>query len=254
MNWSKALEFINTADPTFTTNMRGVPLKDVEAAEAGCKIRLPESYRQFLLMMGVESGRFRATAATQTQNFYDVLELLPDEDYPLDRYFRVSFASDESQISPPDYFLDLARSDGEDAPLVTFEGGGNFNPGDVAETGFTFGEQVTDRIFRFFEFKRRPEKDRVFILSVPPDDAPQHMKAAVDLLGRMRFEIALPPLRRIACLTRTDASAIVAIREPNALVKINIGSLERSGLHALVDQVLVGLRGAELVPTSHIGS
>jgi hypothetical protein len=248
MNWTQALEFINSADPSFAAKMQGVPLKDIEAAEAGCHIRLPESYRQFLLTMGVESGDFRAPVATQTHNFYDVMELLPDEDYPLDRYFRVSFASDETQISPPDYFLDLARSDGADAPLVTFEGGGNFNPRDVVETGFTFGEQVTDRIFRFFEFNKRPETDRIFIPIVVANEAPRQMRTAVDLLTRMHFEMALPPLPHVECLHRRGASAIVAIREPNELVKINLAATERSELRALVDQVLVNLPDAHVSP------
>jgi hypothetical protein len=248
MNWQTALEFINAADPTFAGQMKGVPPADIEATEAGCNITLPQAYRQFLLLMGAASGRFSATAATQTHRFYEVMELLPDEDYPIDRYFRVSFASDETQISPPDYFLDLARSDGEDAPLVTFEGGGSFNPNEVVETGFTFGEQVSDRIFRVFEFNKRPHTERIYRLEVTLAEAPALMQAAIDLLTRMRFDFALSRLPRIACLNRTDASAIVSISEPNELVKINIGSDRLPELRALVDQVLVGLPGTELVP------
>jgi hypothetical protein len=251
MNWQKALEFINAADPEFTEKMKGVPSTNIEAAEAGCQVRLPEAYREFLLLMGVASGGFVATVAGQTHSFYEVMERLPDEDYPLDRYFRVSFASDETQVSPPDYFLDLSRSDGEDAPLVTFEGGGGFNPDEVVETGFTFGEQVTERIFRYFEFNKQPDSDRVFQLGLDRKEMPLHMTAAIELLGRMRFEHALTPLPRIACLHRPGASAIVAIREPNELVKVNIAAGSLPELRALVDQLLVGLPGAELVPLEH---
>lgn len=245
MNWERALAFINAADPAFSGLIKGVPPADIAAAEAGCGIRLPRAYREFVLLMGADSGRFSATTATQTHQFYEVMALLPDEDYPLDRYFRISFASDDSLISPPDYFLDLSRSDGEDAPLVTFEGGGSFNPDDVRETGFTFGEQVTERIFRFFEFGERSTRERIFIHQVRAADAPARMTAAIELLTLMRLDFALAALPRVACLSRPDASVIVAIREPNELVKVNISSDTAAVGRALADQVVAGLPGAE---------
>lgn len=248
MNWDRAIQFIDRVDATFLANAKGVPLKDIEAAEAGCRVRLPRAYRQFLLLMGSDSGEFQAISATQTTSFYEVLALLPDDDYPVERYFRVSFASEDAQVSPPDYFLDLAHGDDEDAPLVAFEGGGHFDPRDVMQTGFSFGEQVTDRIFRHFEFGRRAERERVFVLEVEPRDAPEHMRVAIDLLTRMGFGLALAPLPRLACMSRPGASSIVAIREPNRLLKINVGCESRSELLRLVDQLLVGLEGAELVP------
>jgi SMI1/KNR4 family protein SUKH-1 len=246
MNWTRVLEFIDSADPSFAAKMRGVQLQDIDACEAGLNIRLPETYRQFLLTMGVHSGDFHPIAASQNHSFYDVMELLPEEDYPADRYFRVSFASDESQISPPDYFLDLARSDGDDAPLVIFEGGGGFKPDSVRDTGFTFGEHVMERVFQFFEFDRRSAAETILISNLPPDEARNRMGTALDLLTRMRFDLVLPPLPRVACLRRGGMSAVVAVRELTSLLRIRISSADRKELSVLVDQILLSLPGAEL--------
>ena len=250
MNWTKTLEFIDAADPSFAAKMTGIPAKDIEAMEAGLGIRLPESYRRFLLTMGVESDDFHPFTETQTHSFYQLMELLPGEDYPTKRFFRVSFASDDSQISARDNFLDLARSDGVDAPLVTFEGGGGFKQEYVADTGRMCGEQITDTIFRFFELDRRPLSETIFKSSDGLDEAERQMKVALDLLSRMKFELALPPLRHIACLRRGEASAIVMLPGPTDLLEVDLASTDRKELRVLVDQILVAIPGTERYDTN----
>jgi hypothetical protein len=248
MSWNELVGFIDAADPSFMAKTHGVPRSDVEATEAGCRITLPDLYRQFLMTMGVDSDGFPPFGATQMHGFYDVIAELPTEDYPRDRYFRVSLASDDSQISPPDWFLDLARGDANDAPLVTFEGGGGFAPQNVVDTGFTFGEHITDAVFRFFELDRRPATDRIFVANLSPPEARRRMKVAADLLTKMGFEVVLPVLARVTCLRRKTASVVIAVREPTELLKLNVGCADRKELGTLIDQILVGLPGAEIFP------
>jgi hypothetical protein len=249
MNWREVLAYVDSVDPAFRSRLKGVPEHDIALTEGGLHIRLPASYREFLLLMGVDSGDLSPLTAVQNHSFYDVLELLPDDDYPAQRYFRVAFADDETQISPPDTFLDLARSDGYDAPLVAFEGGGGFDAAQVQETGFTFGEQISQRVFEKFGLERSAQKEVVYVSNLGPDEARNRLARVSRLLTQMRFEHALPPMPRVVGMHRPDARAAVVVREPLNLLRVVLGAADKTEARVLADQILTAEPEAELYRT-----
>ena len=238
MNWDLFIDFIKAQDPAFIAARQGVPLDDIKQCEAGCKIALPKSYVNFLQLMGQAGGKFRPFGATMEHNFYDLVEQLPAEDYPGDQFFKIAAETDSSLVAYYDLFLDLRRSDGEDAPLVTFEDGVELRPGAVNEVGLTFDESMMESVFTFFALHRRAKRAVVTV------DSTQLRDKTVGLLMHMGFQQVWSPLPRIACLRRDTFCALVKVGEDTRTLDVELGADDNKSLGIAVEQLLSSLPGA----------
>jgi hypothetical protein len=238
MDWNALVRFVRAENPAFLAAFRGVPPEEVHAVEELCGVHLPDSYREFLGRMGRDSGRFYLFGPGHAQELETLRADLPADSYPA-RYFKVAVPVVDSDISPLDYFLDLERSDGVDAPIVTFEDMGHFRQEYVRDLGFTFGEWVTHAIFMFLAIGHEPEQASVVIGSPSPKAAPGLKDEAVALLERMNFALVLPSLERVACLRRGQLGAMVDVLVGGLAVAINLGADDRRALEIVVDQLLM---------------
>src|SRR5712675_531622 len=121
IDWSRVIDFIARRAPTLASSLVGVAPSQIESVQAQFGIVFPSAYVDFLLTMGDERGSLRPFGETQVHAFSELVTELPPEDYPLRRFFKVAFEAQEYPIAIFDTYLDLTRSDGHDAPLVTFE-------------------------------------------------------------------------------------------------------------------------------------
>lgn len=239
MDWNALGQFIAAENSNLFSTFRGVAPQEIRRVEQLCDIRLPDSYREFLLRMGADSGGFYLFGPGHSQQLEALTEDLPPDSYPGRRYFKIAVPTVDSDISPVDYFMDLERSDGADAPIVTFEDMGDFNQEYVREMGFTFGEWVTHAFFMFLAVGHEPQQATVVIGSPTLQTARTMKNDAVSLLGRMNFELALPSLDRVSCLRRGQIVAMVDLLAGGLGVAVNIGADDRPALEVVVDQLLV---------------
>jgi hypothetical protein len=248
IDWQALLAFVASRDAELAASLRGVPREDIEAVEKEYSIRLPASYVDFLLVMGEDSGGLEPLGPTQDHTFSEVRDLLPPEGYP-DRFFKVAFESDSLALADLDSFLDLARSDGEDAPLVTFETGEEDDPAvpETAASDWTFGETVTERIFSRLELDRRAATAKVFVMTRDPADALVVKRDSIAALAGHGLQPALPELPRVACLTGDALSAVVDVHDETKLVSIRLGADDRRTLEPLAEFLLANLRDATLM-------
>lgn len=247
MDWPELMSFIDARDPDYRTMVEGVPPDAIDTCQQGLGIVLPRLYVDFLLGMGSDTGTFRPFGATQSCSFYQLIEELSPEDYPTDRYFRISLETDTSEIEWYDHYLDLTRSDGEDAALVRFERGLLFpdlEQEGVQDVGFTFGEQLARRAFDSFELRRRPFGRALGLLIKPGEQIDARVRAVVDVLKRMGFGPVLSPLPRVACLRREGSSALFEVRTATMSMGVIIGGDEHNVVAVAVEQFLDALPGS----------
>jgi hypothetical protein len=243
VQWEPLADFIRTEDPSFAASVQGVPLEEIERVERENGIRLPRSYRGFLQMMGRDSDGFDLFGPHRNHRFGDLVERLPARSYPGRSYFKIGLACDPSEISPPDYFLDLTRSDGLDAPIVMFEDDDeleleDFDPGRVRDTPFTFGEQATNRVFTFLVLDRSAETSRIIIGAQSREERRTVNSDVIALLRGMKFDAVLPADPLISTFRRGSLGVLVNVREDLRCVAVNLGGEEGPPVKVVVDQVL----------------
>jgi hypothetical protein len=237
MDWNRLMEFVQGADSSVAAALVGVPPSAVQRAEATAGVRLPESYRGFLTRMGRDSGGLHLFGPGYSQSFDDLAAELPAETYPGTSYFKIAVSIDESDISAPDYFLDLARSDGEDAPVVMFEDVGEFSHDVINDTGFTFGEQVTRRLFTMLVLDRAPEQATMVVGHLSREQRTSSHAAALALLQAMELVTVLPELPRVSCLHRDRLGAMVQAQAGGLSLVITVCHDERMSLEVALDQL-----------------
>ncbi len=239
MKWQALAAFIATADPAFAASLRGVAPEEIDRVERETGIRLPSAYRQFLQMMGRDSGGFRLFGQGQTHTFDELVADLPAESYPAASYFRIAFANDDAEISAPDHFLDLGRSDGDDAPIVMFEELPFFVPASVRERRFTFMEWATRQFFTYLVIGQAAVRS-IFVLGFQdPADGVASRDEVIGVLGMMSFEPVLPILPRVACLRRAGDGALVELLKDGGGISVTLCGADRLGLDVAVDQLLM---------------
>src|SRR5262245_34315257 len=99
VDWRVLIEYIERKGPGLVKAFRGAALRDIKACEAEYRIALPSLYVDFLLTMGEKSGPIRPFGPTHVHSFSELLDLLPPEDYPADRLFRVAFEGDDDALA-----------------------------------------------------------------------------------------------------------------------------------------------------------
>lgn len=237
MDWNALSAFVRAEAPDFAASLQGVAPEAVERVEQESGVRLPLNYRQFVTTMGIEAAGFYLFGPGHSQKFNELAAELPAETYPGHRYFKIAFPVDESAISPPDYFLDLSRSDGVDAAVVVFEDVGDFRPENVRDLDFTFGEQVARRLFTFLVLERALERATVVLGSLTRAQGEESKREILALLDRAGFSRVLPQLLRVGCLRRRDVYAMVDEHAEGLSVVVSLGSQDAVALTALLDQL-----------------
>jgi hypothetical protein len=240
------IDFIRTEAPEFAASLQGAQVAQVELAERLAGVRLPLTYRDFVLTMGVDSGGLSLFGASENQDFNRLVKRLPPRTYPADRYFKIAFADDPSDISPPDYFLDLARGDAVDAPIVAFEDIGQFVPDMVNDVGMTFGEQLTDRVFSFLLIDPAPEQFSVVIGNLSREQGSASKRAAMTALNDMGFSRALPELPRVACFRRARLAVVLNVQVEGLSIALNFGGFDPQEREVVLDQLQLRFPSAAL--------
>ncbi|HEY0136372.1 MAG TPA: hypothetical protein VGB85_19950 [Nannocystis sp.] len=237
------LKFFAARAPMYSASLRGVSLDDIRLCEKNCSLSFPRTYTDFLVAMGDECGDFHPFGPSQSCDFYELLESFSPDGYP-DRYFKVAFESSPMAVTRFDFFLDLQRSDGIDAPLVSFEEMDEFVPQAVQEVGFTLGEQIARRAFDVFEVDRRAFTRTLRLLPASSAEARSAMKLAIATLELQGLSEVLPPLPRVRCLDDDRLSALVELRESTTGARIRLGSADRGDLERCTEQLLERLPDA----------
>ena len=235
------LDFINDRDPALRASFQGVPREKILACEKKWGIHLPQGYVDFLIAMGENSGKLRLLApydsdfeGTETQR-----ESPEYEEYSLPRrYFKIAY--DEDDMCSLDLYLDLDRSDGQDAPLVEVETGFPDASTDEADVGLSFVERVTERVFWNYALKDPPDQSRVFISMPMRSKGPspgwkkvdphlQEKKIAADeLLMRLNFTRLLPSLPRISCFSQPGLNVSVEVSKGVSSVVLELAGDDRA--------------------------
>lgn len=237
MEWADLLAFIQKKEPTYLQTVRGIPRTEITRIETTYSIILPKIYVDFVETMGASFGAFEPFGGTQICEFPALVRELPSESYPQDRFFKVSIDDSPGAIGSYDTFLDLRRSDGCDAPLVWFEDVIPFSPGSVEDFGYSLGEWLTLQVFDTFELDRRPHIVTVSIVFETGHEQKQNRPVVLDILGKMGFRPALPPLPAVTCLQRPSCSA--RFRPANTVdgLSIRMGAENRRDLDIMIEQL-----------------
>lgn len=230
-------------DPEYLPTVRGVSREEISLCEKDCGIVLPSLYVDFLMTMGADTGRFRPFGATQVCNFYALIEQLPAEGYPGEKFFKIAFENNPGEITPYDFFLDLGGSDSHDAPLVRIESSIEYEAGDERKVGFTLLEWLSDQVFHYFENSLHPHIRTVYLSPPSASALKQCMQQAIALLSRMGLEPALPLMPRVVCLRGESLSALVELDETTRGVSVGFGADGPTKLRLAIEQLVDGLPG-----------
>lgn len=194
----KIVDFIDARLPGFRSAVRGASPEAIAALQARTSAPLPGLYRDFLTVMGESSSVFPAFPG-YIWNVAALLDCWPGDDsvaYDRNRYFKIALNASQEAVSHEDYFLDLARSDGDDAPIVCFEDPsedgvpGDWHGlvlGDWVETNLSLRGWLCAQAFHFFELMRRAELADCGVDT--DEDAPEASWAsACEVLDRLKLD------------------------------------------------------------------
>ena len=240
LDWTRVTDFIARRDPELAASFKGVSRSDIDAVQRRLDVTLPSTYVDFLTTMGEASGILQPFGETQVHTFSDLVAQLPLSSYISKRFFKISFESDEFAVAFLDTYLDLSRSDGHDAPLVTFEEPTEPGRTDFPDESLTLTERLLYHIFWTLDTSGREYGARMVMFGANEKDA----IAAV--LGPAGFTKALPDVRRVTCLSRNSASALLSVSDDRGLVALELGADDSDELEGLVQQVLEQFPGANL--------
>lgn len=240
------IAFISERRLEFTAEIRGVSEQELEDLQAGCGVRLPRAYLGFLRRMGVHSNGFHPFGPSHVMNLYALVEELPAETYPAERFFKIAEETNRSLIVIEDKFLDLQRSDGDDAPLVRFEDGGEFEPKAVAELGFSFREQLTRSAFLGFELEPRKHRRVIGLEAATPVAVEEQLRAATEMLTKMSLVPVLEWTPRVRTLRNETLSAMLEHRGQDRALSMRLGADDERALGIATEQLLDHLTGAWL--------
>jgi hypothetical protein len=247
IDWPSLLDFMRKRDAALVASFRGVARTEIDAMERECSVRLPSNYVSFLQTMGEDSGALYFFGPSQVHQFSALREMLPPDGYAGERFFKVSFESDELSLAFLDHFLDMQRSDGIDAPLVRFETGDDVMPA-VDDIDWTFGEEVIACVFREIELWRRTCHAKLNIFrGFESLETLLSKQTATDALLRYGLRHALTKLKRVAAFSLDELSALVTVPDSTNALNIELASDDLDTLKKLAEWLCAQLPSLELV-------
>lgn len=236
--WDPILGFIRRSSPEHATAFVGITREEIAEWEARCAVSLPTIYRGFLAAMGADCDDFHPFGVSQVCDFHALIVRLPATNYPGDRYFKVSCEGSPEAVTFYDTFIDLRRSDGDDAPLVRFEDDEWFAQEDVIEVGFTLGEELMRSAFDRFQLGRRPASNKVSIFCESASEIAPTMRRLHAHMRERGLADELPGSPRVACLHSEPCSVLLESHESLKILRVAIGAQAVRVASAFVEELL----------------
>jgi hypothetical protein len=247
LSWSQVIDFIRRRDGVLASSFVGVRQSEIDAIQAQYGMILPSTYVDFLRTMGESSGELYPFGQTYVHTFSQLLEQLPPEDYPADRFFKVAFQLEEFAVDSIDVYLDLTRTDGHDAPLVMFETPVEATHASSIEDNLSVAERLVYRIFRRIDVNRKRYGADIMVFGSDLWNGSETKQAALSVLARSGFAAVLPDLRRVGCMTRESASVLISVADAEELVEFELGGDSREAIEEPVRELLAAFPDADLM-------
>jgi len=244
VNWSDLFAFMTARDPELADHVVGAAPEDVATTQRELGITFPAVYVDFLLTMGVETGRFHPFGRGVDSNFYRVLEQIPPEDYDIHDYFLIGRETDTSRCPMVDLYLDLRRSGVEDGAVVDVEQGSEWEPEQTND--LTLLERLTRLAWRSFEAARFAHDRVIFVPVEAMGELPAVRQRVLSVLSRRGHEPTLPPLPRLDCLGSETAASFLHTTSKFKLVDVILAEDDEQRLRQLVEIVLDNVPGASI--------
>lgn len=251
LEWRDIASFLSERVPDFSTHKVGVDRGLVEEAAADLGVELPELYIDMMADIGVSSGSYAPFGRSVDARFAGLRALHPPRSYPQERYFKVAryIASQvpvELQgLDPEEPFLDLTRSDGCDAPLITIDQAGAFRSDHVRNLHETLSACLARNVFIPFALKPLRNQATFFADVDGPDDAPGLEQEAYSVLSSMGYALAMPRTSGFTGLRTEQRAACAYLLDGDTLV-IQLASDE--DLHKDVERFTKAMPAAERKP------
>jgi hypothetical protein len=245
IDWARVVDFIAQRDPALAASFVGVDRQRIAAVESQFGITLPSAYVDFLLTMGENSGTLEPFGESRGHAFSELLEELPSQGYPPTRLFKFSFESNPIAEAYFDTYLDLARTDGEDAPIVSFEPPLPADTSKVPDEPLSFRETLFDRICWKLDVARKDYGARIFVFADDPESRLEIKQQGTRVLTALGFTWTLPDLRRVACLSRGAMSALITDSDTSELVDFRLGGDNIEEVDMVAQQLVAVFPGAD---------
>ncbi len=226
--WPSIHEFIRRRSPKFDREAIPVPLEAIRMTEEGLGIRFPQTYVDFLCTAGELSSSYSPFMSRFNANFYDIVDRVSrGTRYPIELYWPAGLRIDLDAVVH-DPFIDLARSDGEDASLVTFEPRVNFELQEPVDMLYTLAEELAANAFLEFEMDLRKFKAQ-FLLTPERDSFPDALEY-LELFGAREVVRA----RRYRIWEGPDAVA-VAMFDGGPNIGVEVAGEDERGCWRVID-------------------
>lgn len=245
LDWTRVTDFIANRAPELAASFVGASRRDIDVAQERSGILFPSTYADFLLTMGEDSGGLHPFGDSQVHALSDLMAQWPPEDPIPKGFFKIAYESDQFAVAFLDTYLDVSHSDGDDAPIVTFETPVSGRV-DFPEESLSFAETVLYHIFWMLDVSVRAFGARVVIFNSGDWGGAKEKDAPAALLAGAGLEHALPELARVACLSQDVASALVSVSDTGKLVAVDLGADNREAIERLVDELVARFPDAQL--------
>lgn len=239
--------FLRRWAPACLEEAVGLRAEVVDGVQAELGIRLPRLYVEMILDAGAGSGAYRPFGPQLDGGFEALVSLHPPQMYPYQRYFKVARSVDPSLIDPEEVFIDLTRSDGHDAPLVTIDQAGRFQEHHLRDLHETLGECLARNAFVPFAILERKHQADVFVFPECQEEwVVARQKAHKTILSR-GYAQALPMTPGFAGFCAKHGAASVGSLDGDTLLIRFAGECEEDTSED-VQRVLDAIPGAERAP------
>ncbi|HRI66161.1 MAG TPA: hypothetical protein PK156_18060 [Polyangium sp.] len=237
IKWSNILSFIHARDPSYWHRVQGVTRAEIARCEDAIGVALPKIYVEFLKAVGIECSGFSPFGSMKVFDYYSIVERMPAHVPANARYFRIALDDDASVVEHYDVFLDLLRSDGDDAPIVSAPASDDICETDVIEHGFTLGEALTRAVVLHFDISHRSD---MTILTICPDShvhMETYKKPLLDLMAKMRVNELWPASYRVACFRNEATSVLIEYSAEPLIITCTVGATSHRSLRLIVEQI-----------------
>jgi hypothetical protein len=199
--------------------------------------------------MGDDSGTLHPFGETRTSAFSKLLADLPPRGYPARRFFKVAIETDELADGWFNMYLDLARSNGDDAALVMFEAPLDSGESDLPAEPLSFLETVIEHIFLTVDVAPKDYSARIFVHGDDPWRGMEIKREVVRRLIDGGFVLMLPDLPRVTCVSRGPVSILITDSDTSELVDVRFGGDDLEATDSAVRPLLSAVAGAHLYQT-----